>query len=1010
MSERSHAPRVARAALVPVRPPPVARAPARRREPVAAKAVAAGPIQVFPTLVVGSAHDPLEHEADRIAARVLAYHDAGTSTRTEGSTPNSSCVAVSNAAAPIVVRAGAAAGSLTIDHEPFITRVRGPPSGTQVPEEIRGRVEAVVGHDLSHVRIHDRAVDRSLAADVGARAFTYGTNVWLGPGESRHDVALLAHELAHVVQQGAATRHAGGDTWSRALPVPPAVQARLQRAEGESGGLLASVISKAREVLGDLAKGIPGFELITVILGRNPFTDTVVERTPTSLLSGILDLVPKGKETYENLKQSGAILAAFDWVNDQLTQQRLTWPAIKAVIDALWAAARQLDVSDFIGGIFGGGGKVAQLKQRAIATVADLFGRVKAFALAAIKKVLQLVFEGVIKMAGPVGIRVLEFVRKAGETIQLIVDDPVRFLKNLLDAVVRGVTQFGKRIWEHLKRGFFEWMFGALSNAGVRLPAKWDLRGILSFALDILGVSYSSLRAKLVKVVGEPAVHAIEQAVEFVVLIATKGLTAAWDKLAEWIGSLKESVIDAIQGWVVQTVVTTGLAKLAGLFLPVSAIIQAIEVIYRTVTFLIEKAQQIFEFVEGIANSIGRIARGDIGAAADAVEQTMARTIPLILNFLAGFVGLGSVSGKIREIVTKIRTAVDRAIDKAIAFVVSKAKALLDAGKKGIASFSKWWKQKRTIQVAGKTSTVFFSGSGPTAVAMVQSSPAGSIQDRLAQYTNSNKPKVREFYLQARKALDAIELAMKGPKPGPQPTTIDLTDLAAALKLLFEADALAGGDAGATIPETTIHPPAGDQEPGLAGLATARVSVKPKAGGGAPSSEGAVWNAVKARRNSLYYVRGHLISELFGGPGKFGNLTPISRSVNGLMNRNAERPIQLALMARPTAQIDYSVEPVYPKPYTRPAAVSQALDELAKPEVRQRYTPSLYSAVVDLLTHEWKLPKLLTITAFWVQPDGNKGERFKGVKSINDDRTVDTVGIGDVGKPAEVKRRLELGP
>ena len=65
-----------------------------------------------------------------------------------------------------------------------------------------------MGHDFSRVRIHaDEGAARS-AGELRARAYTVGQHIVLGVGRYRRDTAagqrLLAHELAHVVQQGAA--------------------------------------------------------------------------------------------------------------------------------------------------------------------------------------------------------------------------------------------------------------------------------------------------------------------------------------------------------------------------------------------------------------------------------------------------------------------------------------------------------------------------------------------------------------------------------------------------------------------------------------------------------------------------------------------------------------------------------------------------------------------------------------------------------------------------------------
>jgi hypothetical protein len=78
-----------------------------------------------------------------------------------------------------------------------------PPAGAQPLSWF----EQVLGHDFSRVRIHDDAAAHAMADAEGARAFTHGSDVYFARGElARNDASrLIAHELAHTVQQGAAS-------------------------------------------------------------------------------------------------------------------------------------------------------------------------------------------------------------------------------------------------------------------------------------------------------------------------------------------------------------------------------------------------------------------------------------------------------------------------------------------------------------------------------------------------------------------------------------------------------------------------------------------------------------------------------------------------------------------------------------------------------------------------------------------------------------------------------------
>ena len=135
-------------------------------------------------------------------------------------------------------------------------------------------------------------------------------------------------------------------------------------------------------------------------------------------------------------------------------------------------------------------------------------------------------------------------------------------------------------------------------------------------------------------------------------------------------------VIGGIKDWAVTKIVTAAITKLVTMFNPAGAIIQAIIATYNTVAFFIERIKQILAFVEAVVDSIANIASGKIAQAANWVEKAMARTIPVILGFLARLIGLGDVSEAIKKVITAIQEKVDKGIDAVIKWVVDKAKSL----------------------------------------------------------------------------------------------------------------------------------------------------------------------------------------------------------------------------------------------------------------------------------------------------------------------------------------------
>jgi hypothetical protein len=114
-----------------------------------------------------------------------------------------------------ILQAKAAQGRtarLTPDTEANINALRG--GGQPLPQSVRAFFEPRFGHDFSQVRIHADARAADSARVVNARAYTVGRDVVFGAGQYVPETAsgqrLLAHELAHVVQQEGATQGSYG--------------------------------------------------------------------------------------------------------------------------------------------------------------------------------------------------------------------------------------------------------------------------------------------------------------------------------------------------------------------------------------------------------------------------------------------------------------------------------------------------------------------------------------------------------------------------------------------------------------------------------------------------------------------------------------------------------------------------------------------------------------------------------------------------------------------------------
>jgi Domain of unknown function (DUF4157) len=82
-------------------------------------------------------------------------------------------------------------------------------SGAALNTGFKSRMESAFGHDFSRVRVHTDNHADELSRSLNARAFTIGSDIAFASGEYQPGTligdALIAHELAHVAQQGAAT-------------------------------------------------------------------------------------------------------------------------------------------------------------------------------------------------------------------------------------------------------------------------------------------------------------------------------------------------------------------------------------------------------------------------------------------------------------------------------------------------------------------------------------------------------------------------------------------------------------------------------------------------------------------------------------------------------------------------------------------------------------------------------------------------------------------------------------
>lgn len=522
-------------------------------------------------------------------------------------------------------------------------RVASPGPGAPLPPAIAARAGAHFGRDFAEVRVHAAPADRAAAARIGARAFTHGRDIWLGQGESPHDLRLMAHELTHVDQQTDPPegRQAG----------PARRDAALRRA------------SLADDEAESLLRHVPGYALATVILGRRIVSGERVEMTAENLVGGLLGLVIGGTTIFDRLREARAVQEAFDWLRARLTELNLTWSRVSALLGRAWDAVLSFNPLANLAALF-----------------RPIFDDLVRFVGAVTAKILEFVVRGALRLAGPHADRVWGIIAQARESLGLILEDPAGFARNLIRAVVGGFQRFGANILDHLKRGLLGWLFGALSSAGITLPDRLDFRGLLSLVLQVLGLTYQAFRARLVRALGpsgERKVAMIERSVEVVRMLVTEGFLGLWQKLVGMVENFRQTLLGGMQEMVIGTVIRAGIRWLAGLTNPVGALVRVVSSIYDMIVAFLDRIEQIMQVAQSIFTSIGAIARGQVEQAIAFVEQTMGRAVPVVITFLAALLGLGDLPRRIQEVLRRIRRPIEAALDRLIRFLLRHAQRLL---------------------------------------------------------------------------------------------------------------------------------------------------------------------------------------------------------------------------------------------------------------------------------------------------------------------------------------------
>ena len=444
------------------------------------------PQRVQTAMRVSSPNDPAEREASAVARTVVQMGAPATRPHAAAKGGHAPSRMHSTLLSPAVVQReskGAAQAGPEV-----ATEIQASLGGGQaLPQAVRDFMEPRFRTDFGRVRIHTDSRAAGLATRLSARAFAYGQHIFFAKDEYRPESAggreLIAHELTHTVQQRAAAPKKANrdvDVTERSAP-------QVQRLGFDT----------ARNYFAEKANILPGFPMLTVVLGRNPINDQPVARTPGNVFRAIVSFIPGASLVTDALTNAGILDKFANWAWSQIE------PAVSAFMDLGGAILRFLK-SLGAGDLLNPGAAI----DRGIGMVTAPINTIKNLVAGFIDAVLEFVKEAILRPLGKLAEGTDSYDLLKG----VMGEDPVTgdAVDNSAELMVGGFMKIigQEEVWQNIQKSgalakCWAWMQGAMADLKgfvAEIPGLF-MAGLKSLTLvDIIVVPLAF--AKLAKVFG----------------------------------------------------------------------------------------------------------------------------------------------------------------------------------------------------------------------------------------------------------------------------------------------------------------------------------------------------------------------------------------------------------------------------------------------------------------------------------------------------------------------------
>jgi hypothetical protein len=455
------------------------------------------------------------------------------------------------------------------------------------------------------------------------------------------------------------------------------VQRVFNFARNVAGAVLQFIKDSLLNWLRTHASGMRGYCLMTVVLGKDPVTGQAVERNARNILSGFVELAA-GREKFNEMAESGAIERMASWLEGLIARTGVSLQMVVNLFVTIWNA---FSIKDLIQPI--------EAFNRVMQAISDPVQRILAFINEVIRKIVEVVLE---LMNIPTDL-IAQIIAKASLVMEDIKRDPIEFLKNVLRAMKLGFQQFFGNIGKHLFSGLTGWLFGELQQAGIKPPKDLTLPSVVGFVVEVLNITMELIWKKIgehpkigpqrvakLRQFIEKAEGAAEGAWAFIQDIQREGVGAVWRHVQERVSNLWNTLLESVQNWVTEQIINRMVAKLLSMLDPtgVMALINSAIAFFRAIQSFIERLREMLEVVNSFVGGIAEIARGSIAKAANLLEDSMGRAVPVMIGFLANQVGLRGLGARIGEMMGKVQKMVDQGLTWLVNKAVAMGKRVLD--------------------------------------------------------------------------------------------------------------------------------------------------------------------------------------------------------------------------------------------------------------------------------------------------------------------------------------------